>query len=110
MSVSSVLEFLEKFQTEKVLRFLENMRVGELIHNPIFLGATGLLAVVALIMRWRLLLAVIVSLAGFAGLASYTMQRGTELDGLASETLLIFAGGGVVIIFIFIYLLFIRND
>jgi hypothetical protein len=51
-----------------------------------------------------------VSVTACTWLFSYVQQRGTELDSLGSESLLIFAGGGVAILFFTIYLLFIRGD
>jgi hypothetical protein len=110
MDLSSAGAFLNKFETGRVLEFLQNMRVGELIHNPWFLGLTGFLAVMALVMRWRLLLAFIVAIAGFAGLTAQVLERGAEIQTLTSESLLIFAGGGVLIIFVFLYLVFIKGD
>jgi hypothetical protein len=110
MDFSRVLGYLKNFETARAWQALQDLNVGELIHNPWFLGSIGVLALVSLIMRWRLLLVVLVSVTAFTWLLSYVHQRGTELDGLANETLLIFAGGGVFIIFFFIYLLFIRGD
>jgi hypothetical protein len=110
MDFSRVLGYLKNFDTARTWQALQDLNVGELIHNPWFLGSIGVLALVSLIMRWRLLLVVLVSVTAFTWLLSYVHQRGTELDGLANDTLLIFAGGGVFIIFFFIYLLFIRGD
>ncbi|MEZ4483072.1 MAG: hypothetical protein R2864_00280 [Syntrophotaleaceae bacterium] len=38
------------------------------------------------------------------------LQRGTQVENIMSDTLLVFVGGGLVLIFAVIYLLFIRHD
>ena len=110
MNVSSVIEFLKNFETGKVVQFLKDMNVGDLIHNPWFLGAMGALALVALLMKWRLLLTAILTVTGLAGLISYTLERGTQLNGLNNQTLLMFVGGGAVLVGLVIYLLFIKSE
>jgi hypothetical protein len=110
MDFSMVVEFLRRFETERVLRFLTEMKVGDLIHNPWFLGSMGTLALLSLLMKWRLLLVSILSVTGLAGLISYTLARGTQLDNLGNQTLLVFVGAGAALIAIVIYLLFIRSD
>jgi len=110
MNFSAMVDFLKNFETGKVLQFLNDMNVGELIHNPWFLGSMGVLALLSLIMKWRLLLVTILSVTGLAGLIAYTLARGTELDSLGNPTLLIFIGGGALLIAIIIYLLFIKSE
>ncbi|HEX9874923.1 MAG TPA: hypothetical protein VGA43_11210 [Deferrimonas sp.] len=110
MDVSTVVDFFKNFETGKVVTALQEMKVGDLIHNPLFLGAMGVLALLALIMRWRTLLTTILAVVGFAGLLSYTLQQDTSLTGLNNQTLLVFVGGGAVLIMIVIYLLFIKSD
>jgi len=110
MNLSSVMEFLHDFKTDRVIEFLQDMQVGDLISNPWFLGSMALAALIALVMHWRLLLVTILGLTGFSGLLSYTLSRGTEIESLQSSTLLVFVGGGVFLLFIVIYLLFIKSD
>ena len=110
MNYSAIVEFLKNFETGKVLQFLKDMNVGELIHNPWFLGSMGILALLSLFMKWRLLLVTILSVTGLAGLISYTLERGTQLDSLGNQTLLIFVAGGALLIAIIIYLLFIKSE
>jgi len=110
MNVSTVAEFLKNFETRKVLQFLTDMRVGELIHNPWFLGSMGALALLSLIMKWRLLLVSILTVSGLAGLISYTLEQGTDLQEYGNQTLLVFVAGGAVLIALVIYLLFIKSD
>jgi ABC-type glycerol-3-phosphate transport system permease component len=102
--------YLERFQTERVVAWLRAMQIGDLVHNPYFLGGVAAVAILSLIMRWRSFLAICVGLTGFAYLISYTLQQGTQLDGLGNSTLLVFVGGGAVIVGLVIYLLFIKSD
>ncbi|MDW7645325.1 MAG: hypothetical protein SCI25_09790 [Desulfuromonadales bacterium] len=110
MDFSSVAEFFERFQTERVIEFLNDMNVGELIYNPLFLGIMGGLAILALIMRWRMLLVTLFSVVGFAGLISYTLERGTDISSPSDPTLLIFVVAGAVLVMAAIYFLFIKGD
>ncbi len=111
LDLSAIMDFFANFETTKVIATLEKLNLQELIHNPYFLGGTGTLAVIAFLMRWRLLLVVILTIAGFVWLFSYTMEQGTSLEGgAASDTLMVFIAGGTLIVFLVIYLLFIRGE
>jgi hypothetical protein len=110
MDFSQVVSYLKNFQIARTWQLLQDMNISELIHNPWFLGSIGVLSLISLFMRWRVLLVLLVSVTACTWLFSYVQQRGTELDSLGSESLLIFAGGGVAILFFTIYLLFIRGD
>jgi hypothetical protein len=110
MDYTSLIDFLQRFETGRVIAFLKEMNVGELIHDPMFLGITGALALLALFMKWRVLLATIVSVTGFVGLISYTLQQETSLTAMNNQTLIVFVLGGVAIVSIVIYLLFIKTD
>jgi len=110
MEKSSLVDFIQHFETERVIAFLRDANVSELIHNPWFLGVTAALALLALLMKWRVLLATIVSVTGFVGLISYTLSQETSLQTMTDNTLIVFVCGGVLIVFIVIYLLFIKTD
>jgi hypothetical protein len=69
------------------------------------------LAVCCLIFKWRLLLATIVGLTGLAWLINYTVEQGTEVsEGLQSNSMIFFIGGGVAIVFLMLYLVFIKEE
>jgi hypothetical protein len=110
MEYTSLIDFLQHFETTRVIAFLKGMNVGELIHNPFFLGLTAALALLALFMKWRVLLATIVSVTGFVGLISYTLEQETSLSAMNDRTLIVFVLGGVAIVSVVIYLLFIKTD
>lgn len=109
--MDSIMNFLGNLSTENILAYMDQAKVGDLIHNPYFLGAMGVLAVISLIMKWRMLLVANLSVVGFAGLMSYVMERGTGLDGgLENDSLLIFVGIGAVIIAAVVYFLFVKSE
>jgi len=110
MEYTSLIDFLQHFETARVIAYLKAMNVGDLIHNPWFLGITGALALLALFMKWRVLLATIVSVTGFIGLTSYTLSKETDLQSMTDNTLVVFVGGGAFVVFLVIYLLFIKTD
>lgn len=111
MDFTSFLELLQRFETERVVAYLKALDLQELIHSPYFLGGSAALAIIALLMRWRVLLATILSISGFVWLLSYTFAQDTSLEGgLGTDTLVVFVIGGASIVFLAIYLLFIRGD
>jgi hypothetical protein len=112
ISVDSFLGQLKDLDNENIIKFLGEMQIAEYIHNPWFLGGMGVLAVCCLIFKWRVLLATIVGLTGLAWLVSYTVEKqGAEVSaGLKSNNLIFFIGGGIAIISVMIYLVFIKEE
>lgn len=111
MSFDALLNQLKELDNEHIIAFLGEMEIAEYIHNPWFLGVMGLLAITSLIFKWRLLLATIVGLTGLAWLVSYTVAQGTEVhEGIRSNNLIFFVAGGVAIIALMIYLVFIKEE
>jgi len=111
VSVDSLLGQLKDLDNEHIIEFLGEMQIAEYIHNPWFLGVMGALAVCCLIFKWRVLLATIVGVTGLAWLARYTQGQGTEVsEGLKSNSLIFFVVGGVVIVAVMIYIVFIREE
>jgi len=108
--MDSIMSFLSNLSTENIMAYMDQAKVGDLIHNPYFLGAMGALAVISLIMKWRILLVANLTLVGFAGLMSYTMERGTSLDAGINDSLLVFVGVGALIVGAIIYFLFVKSE
>jgi peptidoglycan/LPS O-acetylase OafA/YrhL len=105
------MEILQNFETSNIVAYLQSLDLQELIHNPYFLGGMAVLAVICLLMRWRLLLATVLGISGFVWLLSYTLARDTSLEGgMGNDTLAIFVAGGAGLVFLVIYLLFIRGE
>jgi hypothetical protein len=111
MNSTSFTELLQRLETDRVVAYLQTLDLQELVHNPYFLTGTGVLAILCLVMRWRVLLVTVLSISGFAWLLSYTLAQDTSLEGgIANDTLVLFVFGGAAIVFLAIYLLFIRGD
>lgn len=111
MDFSTVITFLQRFETTKVMGYLQAMDLMELMRHPYFLTAVGITAIIAYFMHWRLLLVTVMSITGFIYLLSYTLAHGTSLEkGLAADSLMVMVAGGAFIVFLAIYLLFIRDD
>ncbi len=110
MDWSSITDFFSNFQTEQVMEYLENMNIGDLVTEPWFLITMVVVSLLCLLFKLRLLFATIIGVTGFAFLLSYTMERGTEIEGLNNPILLVFIGAGAVMVGLIIYFLFIRGD
>jgi hypothetical protein len=111
MDFTAVIGFLKQFETTKVMEFLQTMDVKTVMEHPYFLAGIGVLAVIAYFMHWRLLLVTVISITGFIYLLGYISAQGTTMkDGMPTDSLVILIGGGAFIVFLAIYLLFIRND
>lgn len=111
MDFSTVIDFLKQFETTKVMAYIQAMDLNEVMKHPYFLTGVGITAVIAFLMHWRLLLVTVMSITGFIYLLSYTLAQGTSLkDGMPADSLGVLVGGGSFIVFLAIYLLFIRED
>lgn len=110
MTFSDFVGALKNFDNATIVAYLGQFDLGELIHNPWFLGVMGGLALIALFMKWRALLATVLGTTGLTWLVSYTIEQGTDISELTSKNLLVFAGGGICLIFIIFYLLFLKHD
>lgn len=111
MDFTSFMDILQNFETARVVAYLKELDLQTLVHSPYFLGGAAALAITALVMRWRLLLVTILCVGGFAWLLSYTLAKDTSLQGGGgNDALVVFILGGAVIIFLAIYMLFIRGE
>jgi hypothetical protein len=111
MDFSSVIEFLQQFKTEKIMAYIQGMDLKTVMEHPYFLAGVGVTAVIAYIMRWRLLLVIVMTITGFIYLLGYTLSKGVSLDGgMPADSLLVLVGGGAFIIFLAIYILFIQSE
>lgn len=111
MDFSSFMEFLQQFETKKIMEYLQKSDTKQIMEHPYFLTGLGIGALVAYFMKWRLLLVVVIAVTGFIYLLNYTLAQGTSLDGgIPTESLAILVGGGCFIVFLAIYLLFIKSE
>lgn len=111
MDISSVMEFLQQFETARMMDYLQKTDTKQIMEHPYFLTGLGIGAVVAYFMKWRLLLVIVIAITGFIYLLNYTLSRGVSLDGgMPTDTLAVLVGGGCFIVFLAIYLLFIKTE
>lgn len=110
MDFSTVIEFLQRFETGRVIAALREVDLNNLLRNPWLLGGIALLTITALIMRWRVLLVTLFTVAGMAGLVVYTLGKGTTAGEMGTEPLVVFILVGAVIVFAAIYFLFIKGE
>lgn len=109
--IDKFLNVLRQFRTEEVILFFKDSQISELMHTPYFLGGVAVIALICLIMKWRLLLATLVGIVGFAELLAYTATQDNSLEsGMSSNSLIVFIGGGIAIVSLVIYLLFIKSE
>ena len=99
MDFSSIIAFLQQFETTKFLLYLQAMDLKEAMANPYFLTCVGVTAVIAYIMHWRLLLVTVMTITGFIYLLSFTISQGISLEkGLPADSLMVLVGGGAFIV------------
>ena len=111
MDFSSAVEFIKQFETTKIMAYIKAMDLKTIMEHPYFLAGVGVTAIIAYLMKWRLLLVVVMTITGFVYLLGYTLSRGVSLEGgMPTDALMVLVGGGSFIVFLAIYLLFIRND
>lgn len=110
MDFSSAIDFLQHFETARVIAALRNLDLSTLLHNPWLLGGIALLAVTALLLRWRLLLITLFTVAGLAGLIVYTLEQDKVAGALASESMVMFVLIGALIVMVAIYFLFVKGE
>jgi len=110
MDFSTIIEFLQRFETSRVIDYLRSLDLNTMLHNPWLLGGVGLLAVAAVVLRWRLLLITLFTVSGLAGLVVYALEQEEAAGGIGTEPIVTFVGLGAVIVLLAIYFLFIRGD
>ena len=110
--IDKFFNFLRDFRTEEIISFFKDSQIAELMHSPYFLGTVAVIIVICLVMKWRLLLATVIGIVGFAELLAYTATQETSLGetGIGNESLVVFIAGGVAIVSLVIYLLFIKSE
>lgn len=103
-------EFMTNFRTDNVIAQLEAWNVGDLSHNPWFLGGFATLVLLTYFLGMRAISAFLVGIGGFALALSWTVSKGVGTEGIQSGGIYIIVGGGAVIVGLFIYLLFIKSE
>ncbi len=93
---------------QEIVRFLVEANIMDLATDPRALFFALALFVVAVLMRWKSVLIVLLGLGGILTVAHYSRLQasGNQLD----TDLLIFALGTILVAGVLIYFLFIRGD
>jgi len=110
MDFSTIIEFLQRFETARVIDYLRSLDLATLLHNPWLLSGIGLLAVAALLLRWRLLLVTLFTVSGLTGLIVYTLEQEKSAGDFGTEPIMIFVMIGATIVLLAIYFLFIKTE
>jgi len=106
MTMDQFMDWLSLFETKHVVNYITEL---DLIHNPWFIAGAVLFIIVSLLLKWHLLLSCTLSLAGMVALVTVVHQQGTDLDK-SSDSLFMFIGGGAIIVFFLIYMVFLRSE
>lgn len=104
--MEAVIEWLKPLNTSMIIRYISELN---LMQNPWFIGGSLVFILTCLLLRWYLLLTCTLSLTGFIALVYLVHNTGTDLEH-SSDSLFIFVGGGAVLVFLFIYMVFMRSD
>ncbi len=93
---------------EGILEYLTNAKVMELASDTRVLFAAGVLFILALILRWKFVIALLFGLAGTNGDIKYANLG--EGEASINQNLVTFGVGTVIVAAVLIYYLFIRSD
>jgi hypothetical protein len=104
--MENFMEWLGMFETKHIVGYVTEL---DLLHDPWFIAGAILFIVVSLFLKWHLLLSCTLSLGGMIALVTFIHQRGTSLDN-SSDSLFMFIGGGGIIVFFMIYMVFLRSE
>ena len=110
MNWDNIKHYLDYFRTDQVMQQLQDWNVGDLSTNPWFLGGFAAIILITYFIGWRAIAGLISGIGGFALVVSLAIGKGTGVDGIAGGGLWIIVGGGAVVVFLFIYLLFIKSE
>ncbi len=110
MNWDTIQQYLQHFRTDQIMQKLQDWNVGNLSTNPWFWGGFIAIILFAYFMGWRAIAGFISGIGGFALVVSLALGKGTGVAGIESGGLWIIVGGGAIVVFLFIYLLFIKSE
>ncbi len=90
----------------EAIEFIASIDIAKLAADPRVLAATAVLAVVAVLMRWKYVVLLIFGICAIMAVARFANLGEAALD----TQMFIFVGGMVAVGFVLIYFLFIRGD
>jgi len=86
--------------------FIAGIDIAKLAADPRVLVATAIVAVIAVIMRWKFVILLIFGIGAILAVARYSDLGEAALD----TRMYIFVGGAVAVGVVLIYFLFIKGD
>ncbi len=89
-----------------IIEFIASVDLAKLAADPRVLVATAVVAVVAVLMRWKFVLLLLFGLCAVLAVARYAHLGEAALD----TDMFIFVGGTLAVGFVLIYFLFIKGD
>jgi len=110
MDRTAIMEFLEKFSTQRLMTYLAELDLDEMLRDPLIIVAIVALALLALYLKKRLIFVTILSATALAWLLNFMTERGTEIESMNNPALLVFIGIGCGVVGLIIYFVFIRSD
>ena len=90
----------------EAIEFISSVDISKLAADPKIVVATAVVFVVAVVMRWKLVMLLIFGVCAIMAVARYANLGEAALD----TQMFIFVGGTAVVGFVLIYFLFIRGD
>lgn len=91
--------------------FIESLSTPNLIamaKHPMALTGVGILVVLSILFRWKMILLLLFGVGAFMAVVRYTNMNAT--DSPLGNDLAIFGGGTVLVAIVIIYFLFIKGD
>ena len=90
----------------ELIEYIASVDFAKLAADPRVLLATAVVAVVAVILRWKFVIILIFAVAAVMAVARYANLREAALD----TQMFLFVGGMVAVGIVLIYFLFIKGD
>ena len=90
----------------EAIEFIAGVDLAKLAADPTVLVVTAAVAVVAVVMRWKLVMLAIFGVGALLAVARYANLGEAALD----TRMYIFVGGTIAVGFVLIYFLFIKGD
>lgn len=90
----------------EAIEFIASINLAKLAADPRVLVAAAVLAVVAVIMRWKFVILLVFGSCAMLAVARYANMRDAALD----TNIFVFVGGAVAVGFVLIYFLFIKGE
>ena len=105
--IDKTKEVLSPFETENIVKFMKELSFDTIFSHPIFLGLLLVVAFYAIFKRSKFLLLFLFTCFSVATLLHFFLPESGEMT---LNSLLPFAGGGVVIGAVIIYFGFIQGE